>query len=151
MAMNFSATLYLGECECGRERAIKAVVHTHSPTMPKKFKQTLSAYQKGDNSCFVGQKTSVDSGIHATTDHTNVRSLLLNTAKSGKPIQNKWRGLQTYSVIVVLLHDNVRPHTATHTRALQEHFNWELFDHPPYSPDLAPSDCHLFTYTALQQ
>jgi hypothetical protein len=21
-----------------------------------------------------------------------------------------------------------------------------LFDHPPYSPDLAPSDCHLFTY-----
>jgi hypothetical protein len=27
-----------------------------------------------------------------------------------------------------------------------EHFNWELFDHPPYSPDFAPSDCHLFTY-----
>jgi hypothetical protein len=23
---------------------------------------------------------------------------------------------------------------------------WELFDHPPYSPDLAPSDYHLFTY-----
>jgi hypothetical protein len=21
-----------------------------------------------------------------------------------------------------------------------------LFDHPPYSPDLAPSDYHLFTY-----
>jgi hypothetical protein len=20
------------------------------------------------------------------------------------------------------------------------------FDHPPYSPDIAPSDCHLFTY-----
>jgi hypothetical protein len=27
-----------------------------------------------------------------------------------------------------------------------EHFNWELFDHPPYSPNLAPSDYHLFTY-----
>jgi hypothetical protein len=27
-----------------------------------------------------------------------------------------------------------------------EHFNWELFDHPLYSPDLAPSDYHLFTY-----
>jgi hypothetical protein len=25
-----------------------------------------------------------------------------------------------------------------------EHFNWELFAHPPYSPD--PRDCHLFTY-----
>jgi hypothetical protein len=27
-----------------------------------------------------------------------------------------------------------------------EHLNWELFDHPPHSPDLAPSDYHLFTY-----
>jgi hypothetical protein len=29
---------------------------------------------------------------------------------------------------------------------LLEHFNWELFDHLPYSPDLAPSNYHLFTY-----
>jgi histone-lysine N-methyltransferase SETMAR len=29
--------------------------------------------------------------------------------------------------------------------ALLEHFNWDLFDHPPYSPDLALSDYHLFT------
>jgi transposase len=47
---------------------------------------------------------------------------------------------------VVLLHDNARPHTAARTRALLEQFNWELFDHPPNSPDLAPSDYHLFTY-----
>jgi transposase len=46
---------------------------------------------------------------------------------------------------VVLLHDNARPHTAAHTRALLEHFNWELFDNPPYTPDLTPSDYHLFT------
>jgi hypothetical protein len=32
---------------------------------------------------------------------------------------------------VVLLHDNVCPHTVSSTRALLEHFNWELFDHPP--------------------
>jgi hypothetical protein len=24
-----------------------------------------------------------------------------------------------------------------------------LFDNPPYSPDLAPSDCHLFTYLKI--
>jgi hypothetical protein len=46
----------------------------------------------------------------------------------------------------VLLHDNARPHTAAHTPALQEHFNSELFDRPPYSPDLTLSDYHLFTY-----
>ncbi|GFV97260.1 histone-lysine N-methyltransferase SETMAR [Trichonephila clavipes] len=25
-------------------------------------------------------------------------------------------------------------------------FKWEVLDHPPYSPDLAPSDFHLFRY-----
>jgi hypothetical protein len=29
---------------------------------------------------------------------------------------------------------------------LLEHLNWELFDHPSYSPDLTPSVYHLFTY-----
>jgi hypothetical protein len=38
------------------------------------------------------------------------------------------------------------PNTAARTRALWEHFNWEMFDHLSYNPDLAPSDCHLFTY-----
>jgi hypothetical protein len=47
---------------------------------------------------------------------------------------------------VVLLHDNACPHTAASTHALLEHFNWELFEHPPYSPDLALCDYHLFTY-----
>jgi histone-lysine N-methyltransferase SETMAR len=47
---------------------------------------------------------------------------------------------------VVFLHENERPHTAARTRALLEHVNWELSEHSPYSPDRAPSYCHLFTY-----
>jgi transposase len=47
---------------------------------------------------------------------------------------------------VMSLHDNVRPDTAARTLALLEHFNWGLFDYPPYRPDLAPSYHHLFTY-----
>jgi hypothetical protein len=57
---------------------------------------------------------------------------------------------------VVLLHDNARPHTAARTNALIKLFNWEIFDHPPYSPDLASSDLSslhqdegLVGYTAL--
>jgi transposase len=46
----------------------------------------------------------------------------------------------------VPLHDNARPHTAAPTWTLLEHFNWELFDHPPYSPDLALRYYHLLTY-----
>jgi histone-lysine N-methyltransferase SETMAR len=51
---------------------------------------------------------------------------------------------------VVLLHDNVYPHTTSCTQALLDHFNWVLFGHPLYSPDLAPSDHHLFTHTYLK-
>jgi hypothetical protein len=51
----------------------------------------------------------------------------------------------TYGVLVVLLHDNARPHKAARTGALLKHFNWELSDRLPYSSVLAPSDYHLFT------
>ena len=30
------------------------------------------------------------------------------------------------------------------TKVLRDEFHWDTFDHPPYSPDLAPSDFHLF-------
>jgi hypothetical protein len=46
---------------------------------------------------------------------------------------------------VMLLHDNVRPHAAARTQALLEHFNWELFDHPVYSPGLSLSDYHMLS------
>jgi histone-lysine N-methyltransferase SETMAR len=46
---------------------------------------------------------------------------------------------------VVLLHDNARPHTAARTNTLIRLFNCEIFDHPSYSPDLAPNDYYLFT------
>ncbi|GBL85110.1 Histone-lysine N-methyltransferase SETMAR [Araneus ventricosus] len=44
---------------------------------------------------------------------------------------------------IVLLHDNTRPHTAAATQELLDQFEWEIFDHPPYSPGLAHSDFHL--------
>jgi len=45
---------------------------------------------------------------------------------------------------VILLHDNATPHTAAHTREWLDRHNWEILEHPPHSPDLAPSDFHLF-------
>jgi hypothetical protein len=40
----------------------------------------------------------------------------------------------------------MHPHTAVRTPALLEHFNRELSDRSPYSPDLTPSDYQLFMY-----
>jgi transposase len=46
---------------------------------------------------------------------------------------------------VMLFHDNASSHAAARTQVFLDHFNWELFYHPAYSPDLAPSFYHLFT------
>lgn len=45
---------------------------------------------------------------------------------------------------VLFLQDNARPHTAKLTKAKLKAIGWEVLEHPPYSPDLAPSDFHLF-------
>jgi hypothetical protein len=108
----------------------------------EKFKQT-SARQKADGNCFLGQESCATGGIYVTRDHNNGISALRNTKKMGYDHSEKRCGMLTPGV--VLLHENACPHTAARTRALLEHFNCNSSDHPPYSPDLAPSDYHLFT------
>ena len=59
-------------------------------------------------------------------------------------IQNKRRGM--LSATVLLLHNNAQQHSAAQTQNLITSFKWEQMDHSPYSPDLAPSDYHLFLH-----
>jgi len=69
--------------------------------------------------------------------------------KLRRAIQNKRRGKLRSRVL--FFHDNARPHTANCTQELLDHFGWEVFDHPPYSPDLAPNNYHMTTWLATQR
>ena len=45
---------------------------------------------------------------------------------------------------VILQHDNARPHASKITTQKINELEWELVPHPPYSPEIAPPDYHLF-------
>jgi len=45
---------------------------------------------------------------------------------------------------VLFLHDNAPAHQALATQKKLAYLGFQCLDHPPYSPDQAPSDYHLF-------
>lgn len=61
-----------------------------------------------------------------------------------RSIKNKRPEWATRHGKVVLLHDNARPHVAKPVKDTLEVLGWDVLPHPPYSPDVAPSDYHLF-------
>ncbi|KOC70475.1 Histone-lysine N-methyltransferase SETMAR [Habropoda laboriosa] len=46
----------------------------------------------------------------------------------------------------ILLRDNVRPHVSQFMIREIHEFGYETLKHPPYSPDLSPTDCHFFKH-----
>jgi len=45
---------------------------------------------------------------------------------------------------VLFLYDNVPVHRALASQKKLAYLGFQCLNHPPYSPDLAPLDCHLF-------
>ena len=45
---------------------------------------------------------------------------------------------------IIFQHDNARSHVAIPVKNYLENSGWEVLPHPPYSPELAPPDYHLF-------
>jgi len=116
--------------------------HTSSPTKTK-FKQTTST-QKITCTVFWDRKgvLLVDFLPQGSTINTGVYCDTLK--KLCCAIQNKRLGMLSWGV--VMIHGNAHSHTAATTQNLITTFGWEQFDHPPYSPDLVPSDFHLFLH-----
>lgn len=115
--------------------------HTNSPSKPKKEKPLLHT-RKVMATVFWDRKglIHVDFMPRGETINSDVYCETLQRLR--RAIQNKRRGM--LSAKVFFIHDNARPHASARTREELHRLKWEIFGHPPYSPDLAPSDFHLF-------
>ncbi|PNF18003.1 hypothetical protein B7P43_G13308 [Cryptotermes secundus] len=51
---------------------------------------------------------------------------------------------------IIILHDNARPHAARLTLEAIAKMGWEVLPHPSHSPDLVPSNYHLFRFVKDQ-
>jgi len=51
---------------------------------------------------------------------------------------------------IIILHDNTCPHATRLISKAIAKMGWEVLPHPSYSPDLAPSDYHLFGFVKDQ-
>uniref|UniRef100_A0A914DW87 Transposase n=1 Tax=Acrobeloides nanus TaxID=290746 RepID=A0A914DW87_9BILA len=59
-------------------------------------------------------------------------------------LENTRRALRNRRIPVVFLDDNAKPHRSRQTMQKIQNMGWEHLEHPPYSPDLSPSDFYLF-------
>ena len=114
--------------------------HPGSPK-PKKAKTTFSA-GKVMATIFWDSKAVlyVDFLTQRRTINAEYYSALLEGSVKAA-IRNKRKRAQT---LVSFLQDNAHPHVAARTMTTTQKMKWNVLPHPPYSPDLAPSDYHLF-------
>ena len=75
----------------------------------------------------------------SSTSWPEVRRWMLSvTAKHCRNCDGPFRTSGAGCLVPVLLHDSARPLTARPSTHLLQEFRWDVFNHPPYIPDLAP-------------
>ncbi|XP_017791911.1 PREDICTED: histone-lysine N-methyltransferase SETMAR-like [Habropoda laboriosa] len=114
--------------------------HPESPK-PRKFKQTLSV-GKAMASVFWNRKGLLLCEFMPAGTTNNADRYCVTLKNLRRAIQNRKRGMLTKGVR--FHQDNARPYIARVTTDLINKFGWDTVTHPPYSPDIAPSDYHLF-------
>jgi len=114
--------------------------HTSSPR-PKKFKTVLSAGKNlltvfwDSQTVYMTEFLEAGNTVNSAWYIENIKNLrrrVCQDRRSKSPI--------------LRLHYNARPHTAPATLDALVTLKFEVLTHPPYSPDLAPSDFHIFPH-----
>ena len=111
--------------------------HSGSP-LPKKI-PSAKIHWKSSRLDFFLIKTTSSSLIIFQRAKLSTRSI---THLCWCILKEKRRGKVTKGAL--FLHDNAPAHRALATQKKLAYLGFQCLDHPPYSPNLAPSDYHLF-------
>ncbi|GFS10396.1 histone-lysine N-methyltransferase SETMAR [Elysia marginata] len=104
--------------------------------------QSHAVSKEKNGNCFLGQSCVLPFKTLQPGETINAARYCQTLDKLREAIRRKRPGQLTNGVI--LQHDNATPHTARVTQDWLEKYGWEILPHPPHSPNLAPSDYHLF-------
>jgi histone-lysine N-methyltransferase SETMAR len=133
-------------------------IHYYEPESKEQSKQWLP---RGSNPPLKAKTTSSFGKVMATVFWDGSGVILIDYLQKGASINSAYyANLLEHDLrealrkkrpgklksVPLLLHDNASSHTAKHTQDILQRMKWEILMHPPYSPDLAPSDFHLFPH-----
>ena len=93
---------------------------------------------------FFGIKTASYSLIIFQRAKLSTRSITYLCWCNRRTFWRKNAGRGKFTKEVLFLQDNAPAHRALVTQKKLAYLGFQCLDHPPYSPDLAPSDYHLF-------
>jgi histone-lysine N-methyltransferase SETMAR len=114
--------------------------HTSSPR-PKKLKTVLSAGKILLTVFWDSQRIYMTEFLVAGNTVNSARYI-----ETIKDLRRRVCRVRRSTLRIMLLHDNARLHTACAMIDALEMLKFEVLSHPPYSPDLAPSDFHFFPH-----
>ncbi|GFN80755.1 transposase [Plakobranchus ocellatus] len=99
---------------------------------------------QANNNLFDNLITGDETWVHLNTPETKHASMTWKHSSS--PVTKKFK-VQRPGLLrrgVVLQHDNATPHSTNLSQQWLQRYGWEILPHPAHSPNLAPSDFHLF-------
>ncbi|UYV83572.1 hypothetical protein LAZ67_23001497 [Cordylochernes scorpioides] len=103
----------------------RLLLENHKQQRMEAARAFLEMHQRDGDQLFSRILTGDESWVHHSTPETKRQSMVWKKPEESAPKKAK----VTISAGKVMAMEN---------------FKWEIFTHPPYSPELAPSDFHLF-------
>ena len=121
-----------------KEKRLSMQYRHTSSSRPKKFKRVPTAGKILLTVFWDSQRVYMTESLKAVNSARYIETI--------KNLRRRVCRVRRSTSLILLLLENARPHTVRATIDALETLKFEVLSHPPYSPDLVPSDFHFFPH-----